>query len=254
MAHVTPLDPGFDARWKHHPAVQATTAGMLWQKTGWKPADLEGKRVLDYGCGCGRFSAMAQAAGASVVGLDGSPHALAAARQNVPAGAAFVQGDMLAPPDLGAPFDAAFAIGTLHHTEDPPEAFARMASLVRPGGMIACWVYCRPVTDDALLPVLDLVHEITRAVPPDVLHEIFARRAPQIRDLYAGRWGPLEQIVRVSNSADDDECISDTLDWHAPRFRFWHTEDEVRWWFEDAGCGVTWAGDFPVSVSGVKRG
>ena len=68
--NVNGLDAGFDARWKHHPRVQATTEGMLWQKTGWTPDTLRGLKVLDYGCGCGRFARMAGDAGALVTGID----------------------------------------------------------------------------------------------------------------------------------------------------------------------------------------
>ena len=248
--NVNGLDAGFDARWKHHPRVQATTEGMLWQKTGWTPDTLRGLKVLDYGCGCGRFARMAGDAGALVTGIDGSPHALAAARENAP-DATLVQGDLLAPTLEPGSFDAAFSIGVLHHTSDPPEAFAQMSRLVKPGGRIACWVYCQPTTDE-YLPVLDMFHEITRNVPADTLHDIFARYAPSIRDLYAKRWEPLMQIVRVSNSMDNDECISDTHDWHACRYRFWHDVPEVKWWFKRNGCVAEWVGEFPTSVSGRK--
>lgn len=46
------------------------------------PARLAGKRVLDFGCGNGFFSARMAAAGAQVLGLDNSPELLELARRN----------------------------------------------------------------------------------------------------------------------------------------------------------------------------
>ena len=59
-------DQGFNERWTQHPKPQATTAGVLTQKTGLTEADLRTKLVLDAGCGCGRFSAIASSWGAEV--------------------------------------------------------------------------------------------------------------------------------------------------------------------------------------------
>lgn len=244
------MDPGFDLRWKRNPKPQATTAGVLWQKTGWRPEDLKGKLVLDAGCGIGRFSAVAAAAGAQVVGMDASHHALEAARVNVP-GALFVEADLLDMPVGSFPeVDRAFSMGVLHHTADPAKAFSEVASMVRIGGEFAVWVYCKPAADDRTLAAMEFLHDICRACPPEALYAACERHAVKLRDIYAGAWGPLEQALRASVSPDDAECISDTFDWHAPQYRFWHTEAEVRGWFENAGYEVKWTGKFPVSMRG----
>ncbi len=46
------------------------SANRFWEATGWKPSDLAGQRVLDVGCGAGRFAEVALEAGAEVVALD----------------------------------------------------------------------------------------------------------------------------------------------------------------------------------------
>lgn len=245
------MDAGFDTRWKLHPRPQATTPDVLWQKTGWSPQDLAGRRVLDAGCGCGRFAMVARDAGATVTGIDAAPHAIAAAQENCPEGS-FAQVDLLdagAMADLGD-FDLAYSMGVLHHTADPERAFANVARCVRPGGQLAVWVYARPGTDYPV--VMEMFHEITRACPTDRLHEIFARYACRVRDEYAGTWGPLQSVLQVSGSTDDDECVSDTFDWHCPQYRSWHTVNEVCNWFTNCGFAVDWIGSFPVSVRGTK--
>lgn len=246
------VDAGFDERWRKHPRVQATTAGVFEQKTGFTRADLGGKMVLDAGCGCGRFLAVAAGMGAQVIGVDGSTFALRAAAENAK-GATLVQADLLSLPVRDASVDVAFSIGVLHHTANPREAFNEVARTVKPGGKFAVWLYAKPVSDDRWLAPTEMLHEITRAVPPAKLHAIFEKWAPTIRDLYAGGWGALEQVLRVSSSRDNEECISDSYDWHCPQFRSWHTVEEISSWFARAGFTVDRVGEFPTSVRGVRR-
>lgn len=245
------IDAGFDERWKRHPKPQATTAGILWDKTGWKSSDLEKKLVLDAGCGCGRFSRVASDAGAIVVGIDGAPHAIRAAKTLVPK-AEFVHGDLKKLPFKNETFDAVFSIGVVHHTSDPATTFAELARVVRPGGELAVWVYTEP--SNHLKPMIEFLHVITKACPPEVLYEACERYGVQIRDMYRkDGYGPLASVLQVSGSKDDEECISDTFDWHTPQYRFWHRPEEVRGWFKKSGFEVVWTGDFPVSMRGKKQ-
>jgi 2-polyprenyl-3-methyl-5-hydroxy-6-metoxy-1,4-benzoquinol methylase len=244
-------DPGFDLRWKKHPRPQVTTEKFFWAKTGWKPDMFKGQTVLDAGCGCGRYSAIAARCGAIVTGVDASPCAIKAAAENVPIGK-FQQANLLKLDDLeDESFDMAFSLGVLHHTESTERAFFQVARKVRKGGHLAVWVYAQPV-EQRLLVAEKMLHEITRAVSPEILHDIFERYAPRVRDAYGIEWGPLQQILRVSLSQDNDECISDTFDWHTPQYRWWHTNTEVCRWFNGAGFDNLHILDFPVSVNGTK--
>lgn len=246
------VDAGFDERWKQYPKPQATTAGIFEQKTGFTKNFLRDKVVLDAGCGCGRFLAVAQSMGATVIGVDGSGHALKAAAENAPR-ATLIQANLLNLPLRNESVDHAFSIGVLHHTESTEHAFYEVARTVKRGGSLAIWVYSKPVTEDSLLPVYELLHEITKACPPDRLHEAFKKWAVRVRDSYNGSWGPLQQVLRISNSKDDAECVSDSLDWHTPQYRWWHDEKTVRSWFATAGFVVDHVGDFPTSVRGIKK-
>uniref|UniRef100_A0A6H1Z8Y5 Putative methyltransferase n=1 Tax=viral metagenome TaxID=1070528 RepID=A0A6H1Z8Y5_9ZZZZ len=250
------LDAGFDHRWAMHPKPQKTTDGVFEQKTGWTGRRLAGQTVLDAGCGCGRFTREALLQGAKVVAMDVSVHGLRATIQNAPEGLREnllpVQASLLNPPLREGCLDSAFSIGVLHHTSDPAAAFLAISRAVGSGGEIAVWVYSKP-TDDRWLPAMELLHEITKACPPEALHAAFKKHALQVRESYAGEWSPLAQILRISNSPDPEECISDTFDWHTPQYRTWHTADEVQEWFTAAGIDVTRIGDFPVSVSGTKK-
>lgn len=248
---VRTSDQGFDQRWRKHPRPQPTTEAQFFQKTGWLPEVLAGQRVVDAGCGCGRYCRFALDQGAAeVTGLDISPSGLEAAAVNTP-GAKLVECSLLDIPLLSESVDVAFSIGVLHHTADPAAAFREVARLVHPGGRLAVWVYSQPAEGLELL-ASKWLHQITRACPPEVLYQTCRDFAPRLRDAYGELGSPLSRVLRASALADDEQCISDTFDWHTPQFRSWHTASEVRGWFESAGFQVTWAGAFPVSMSGVK--
>jgi ubiquinone/menaquinone biosynthesis C-methylase UbiE len=252
------IDEGFDHRWQKHPKPQATTTGIFEQKTGWAPEDLKGKLVLDAGCGCGRFSRVATDFGAQVIGIDGSNFGIEASSTLVPEGT-FAQGDLLRIPLADNSVDMAFSIGVLHHTSNCKASFMEVARTVKPGGSMAVWLYILPGGDGEHLSLdpevttaAAFLHEITKSCPPEVLHAICSKYAVKLRDLYAGKWGPLQRVLQINVSPDNDECISDTFDWHTPQYRSGHTNGEVKGWFEEAGFRVDWVGDFPVSVRGVK--
>ena len=98
-------------------------------------APLSGKRILDVGCGPGRYAiAFALRGAREVVGVDFAPAMLHLARSSADATGTrdrtrFVSGDFMAV-DLQGPFDAAVAIGYCEYLTDPVAHLARMRSLV----------------------------------------------------------------------------------------------------------------------------
>jgi cyclopropane fatty-acyl-phospholipid synthase-like methyltransferase len=98
-------------------------------------APLSGKRLLDVGCGPGRYAiAFAQSGAREVVGVDFAPAMLDLARSAAAATdcsdrTRFVTGDFLAA-DIPGKFDAAVAIGYCEYLTDPVAHLARMKSLV----------------------------------------------------------------------------------------------------------------------------
>jgi SAM-dependent methyltransferase len=95
-----------------------------------------GRRVLDLGCGKGRFAAPLAAAGAEVIGLDRSAAMLA----GVGAGAAGfdrVRGSARRLPFAGALFDAAIAVEVFEHLAAIDEVLLEVRRVLRPGGILA---------------------------------------------------------------------------------------------------------------------
>jgi len=103
------------------------------------PAPLEGRTILDVGCGAGLLSEPLSRLGAVVTGLDPAPSAIAAARAHAEATGAELTYRAGTVEDLaaeGAKFDAVLAMEVVEHVEDVAGFVATAASLVAPGGVL----------------------------------------------------------------------------------------------------------------------
>jgi SAM-dependent methyltransferase len=209
-------------------------------------ADLDGRLILDAGCGMGRYLRVAAAGpNRQIIGVDLS-RAVNAAREltaNLP-GVSVVRADLLRLPFLAETFDIIYSLGVLDHTPDPRHAVHELARLLKPGGTLVVWVYER----ERLVVewVMDIQRAISTRLPVSVL-ELLCRLTGPLgglkRRLFASpRWfvqriGVALHLVTigVSMHPDPEVRVCDTLDWYAPRFLSRHTFDEVAGWFREAG-------------------
>jgi ubiquinone/menaquinone biosynthesis C-methylase UbiE len=100
---------------------------------------LEGRRVLEVGCGDGAYALAAARAGAHVTGLDRSAAVLDAARARAKAEGLAIDlqvGDAGALPFPADRFDVVLAVTVLCFVENPAQAVAEMARVLRPGGVL----------------------------------------------------------------------------------------------------------------------
>jgi SAM-dependent methyltransferase len=102
-------------------------------------------RVVEIGCGTGQMSLYLAHAHRVVIGADLTRASLRlgveAARRFELDQVHFIETDLYHPGIREGAFDVVYSSGVLHHTPDPGAAFARIARLARPGGMIALGVY-----------------------------------------------------------------------------------------------------------------
>ncbi len=135
----------FGLQWnKYEVAHDDEDRATFVAKTGFALDELKGLRVLDAGCGGGRYSKVVGEAGAHVVGADHSSavekaRTLCTQLENVD----LVQADLKRLPLKEASFDRVFSIGVMHHDRVTRDVFDAVARLVKPGGMYSVWLYRR---------------------------------------------------------------------------------------------------------------
>ena len=107
---------------------------------------LEGKDVLDVGCGSGIATQLLAEAGAKVTAVDLTEWAVATTSRRL---AAFGlpgevrQEDAEGLPFADASFDLVFSWGVIHHSSDMDRALAELVRVLRPGGQLVLMVYHR---------------------------------------------------------------------------------------------------------------
>lgn len=198
-----------------------------------------GKRVLDAGCGMGRWSWCAlQKGAAEVQGFD--LHAGIEMAKQLCAGdprATFRTGSIFEPPFPPRSFDSVMSIGVIHHTGDTRRAFASLAGLVKPGGRLFVQVYrTRGAGMDRRMNAL---LKVTSKLPHKLLYGlcwtlVLCRRTPVLKWLVqlANR---AALVVSHARRRSFDRNVADTFDWHCCPHRTYHTDDEVKRWYAEEG-------------------
>lgn len=138
-----------DALDPRDPAARATLRLHL-ERYDWAARVARPGRLLDLACGVGygtdRLLARNPALGPAL-GVDVSAEAVAYARAHYGGGRArFVAAEALQFTDAEG-FDTIVSLETIEHVEDPVALFAKLASLLRPGGMLVASVPTTPSVD-----------------------------------------------------------------------------------------------------------
>lgn len=145
----------FEYQWKNLPSgmhtlkdenfVQ-TSYDWLEKFTGLPKSSFAGKKVLDAGCGNGRWSWVLSSCGADVTAVDQSPSGVASAIEfckEFPSFRAF-QKSLLEPLGMVETFDFVWCFGVVHHTGNTWLAFKHVTECVKPGGHIFLMIYGEP--------------------------------------------------------------------------------------------------------------
>lgn len=99
---------------------------------------VDGKRILDAGCGHGRYTAWLLERGAEVIGVDESAEMLDRARERLDDGVELHQSDITDPLEFADDnsFDGVVCGLSLHYVEDWRDPFTAFERILRPGGFL----------------------------------------------------------------------------------------------------------------------
>ncbi len=172
--------------------------------------DLANARVLDAGCGGGRYSVAWHLLGArEVLGVDLSEPGIADARARVAAmkveNVRFELVDVVELPLQADGFDVVFSNGVLHHTRDWKRGVHNLVKVLRPGGL--GWLYLIENPGGYFWDVIELL----RVVMKDEVHE-HARTAVAALGIPANRvFYMLDHVMAPINLRLTSEEIASAL-------------------------------------------
>ena len=201
-------------------------------KTGVSLEELSGLRVLDAGCGGGRYCKVAAEAGAIVTGADHSTavektSALCSHLDSV----RLVQADLKHLPFEPESFDFVFSIGVMHHDTDTRAVFDAVSKMIKPGGRMSVWLYRRNTWFQDVLN--GWLRRRTTRWPAEKL-EPWCRRGAFLGGIPLLKQ-TLSKVVNFSTHPVWENRVCDTFDWYAPEFQHHHTTEELSNWFREAG-------------------
>lgn len=247
---------GFGFQWNRFAATQLDSrtglhisADRFFRTTGWTPEALEGKLVLDVGCGAGRFTEIALSAGARVVALDYS-NAVDALARNLGTSERLlvVQGDVLRLPFRPAQFDFVYCLGVLQHTPDVRASFQALPRMLCSGGSLAVDVYPK-LLRNFIWPKY-LMRPFTKRLPPSVLFPVVEQLVRILLPL-SRRLGRLPRVGRqlrhalpvvnyegvypLSETQLHEWSVLDTFDMLAPAHDHPQSRETLAAWFAEAG-------------------
>jgi SAM-dependent methyltransferase/uncharacterized protein YbaR (Trm112 family) len=198
------------------------------------PEWVEGKVVLDAGCGNGVLSRAMATYGCDVVATDISASVENAYRQFVGGFGArlhFVQSDLMCPIFRTSAFDIIYSGGVLHHTPNTRSTFGGLVPALAPGGTMFVWLYWNV---PGLRPKLaEAVRRLVAPLPARAKHGVVWALVPQnlVRQELRIRRGRQRPDDRLNTR----EVLVRMLDSYTPRYRWLHTPGEVEEWFREFG-------------------
>jgi ubiquinone/menaquinone biosynthesis C-methylase UbiE len=194
--------------------------------------EVQGRSVLDAGCGTGIFSIIFARNGAGrVTGIDISDGSLQTAQalkekfklDNVE----FQKQDMLTLPFSDESFDIVWAWGTVHHTTDPFKAMTELIRVLKPSGSILLAVYKRTK--------LTFVHEIIRKTLLRTPKRTWKTLA-KIMGLFLA---PVILLFKKREKSRKGEKLEELIiDWYFVPIRHYYKPEEINGFLEARGFVV----------------
>ncbi|WP_018076562.1 bifunctional 2-polyprenyl-6-hydroxyphenol methylase/3-demethylubiquinol 3-O-methyltransferase UbiG [Thiobacillus denitrificans] len=173
-------------------------------------APLNGKKILDVGCGGGILSEAMAGAGAVVSGIDLSEKALKVARLHLHESGKSVDYQLVSAEDFAAQhageFDVVTCMEMLEHVPDPASVVTACARLVKPGG----WVFFSTLNRNAKSYLFAVVgaeyilkllprgtHDYAKFIQPAELARMARESGLDTEELIGMTYNPLTKVYKL---------------------------------------------------------
>lgn len=249
----------FGFQWNKHARTQIDkfsgidmSHNRFFKVTGWQE-NLKGQKILEAGCGAGRFTQIALETEAEVFSFDYS-NAVDANLLNNGLQKNFYpfQANIFHVPLRTETFDKIFCFGVLQHCPDPKKAFMSLLPYLKHGGEIAIDVY--DFTLRAFLNPKYWLRPFTKRLPPEKLYSLVEGVVPVLfpikmwitENIPFGKYfaffipvayhkGFIPEVNGLPYDKLLEFSILDTFDKFAPKYDKPKTLSTVKRWFSEAG-------------------
>ena len=206
------------------------------------------KKILDAGCGNGRFAYYAAKYGAEVWAIDLGP-AVEVARRNTEArNVHVIQADLHDPPFDLESFDFIYSIGVLHHLPNPEAAFQNLLRFLKPGGVVQIYLYWKAEQQPikaAMLSGVTAARRLTTRLPHGVVHALAYPTAAVAFVFFVWPYRIFRRLPGFNRMAEDIPlkqyanlpfrvCVNDQLDRFSAPIENRYSRADVQSWLTRA--------------------
>ncbi|CAN5569017.1 hypothetical protein BH11BAC1_BH11BAC1_06710 [soil metagenome] len=192
--------------------------------------EVKAKSILDAGCGNGMLTEYFSVNGMLSFGIDFSNSVFHAEAKRKSENVCFLRGDLQQPPFDENTFDFIVSNGVIHHTKNTAHTFHQLARTVKKEGKFFIWLYERKgsVLWGMKRRIFDWLRILISRMPPSLqkfIVGIFTRTI-----FYAYKL--------LGKKLDYQTLHVDMFDSLTPRWRHYHTPEEVSRWYFESGFGA----------------
>ena len=246
-------DWSFSYEWESHTQDEMnTTWGWTTEKrfndflveTETSLNEIENKWILDAGCGNGQLTDSFARHNMTAIGIDFSSSVYTAEQKRKSTNLCFVRGDLQNLPFKQEAFDIVVSNGVIHHTPNTDKTFYEIANSVKESGRYYIWLYSRKGT--VLWQIKRYFFDLLR---------ILVCRLPAFLQVKAVELTVflLFPFVKGIDKPSFKVAIFDSI---TPRWRHYHTPEEVAYWYHKAGFSIIrlthWHNKYGFGVNAVK--
>ena len=197
-------DPEGELKTLHH--INPCRLSFIDQRCG-----LNGKRVLDMGCGGGLLSEAMASKGAAVTGVDAAEQSVRIAKLHQLESQSEVEyvcstAEEFAEQHSGLAFDVVTCMEMLEHVPQPQSAVESLLSMLKPGGDIffstinrhfGSWLQAIVAAEYVLRIVPRGTHEYARLIRPSELTTVLRRAGAEVLEIKGMRYNPLTAVASL---------------------------------------------------------
>ncbi|MEO8649961.1 MAG: methyltransferase domain-containing protein [Acidobacteriota bacterium] len=238
----------FSNEWNNHDVGGRTWTMELSDRIEWyfidplkiPKSELDGKIMLDAGCGNGSQSVGYTELGLEVVALDLSTglekgYEYRKHHKNAkPEKVHFVQADLQNPPLAEKTFDIIHSAGVLHHTPKTEATFRTISHLLKEGGTFYVWVY---KYEKNVTPIVNGIRSITTRLPAAAFATIAKLSS---LPFIAFCWTANKLGLRKYETPNRREATLAVHDIFGAPYAHYHSYEELSEWYASIGISETW--------------